>query len=108
MKRTRAWRRYKDYTKAKRKRDIDIEVSWYPTFWPGFSDGERVFPKRGLYNNLHQYSKNKIHCSCGMCSAKTRNKGKRRMIPKNYSPSINYTIKDQKRKDEMDYEEKWD
>ena len=42
-----------------------------------------------------------------MCSAKTRNKGKRRMIPKNYSPSINYTIKDQKRKDEMDYEEKW-
>lgn len=22
------------------------------------------------YNNLHQYSKNKIHCSCSMCSAK--------------------------------------
>lgn len=23
------------------------------------------------YNNLHQYSKNKIHCSCGFCSCKT-------------------------------------
>ena len=23
------------------------------------------------YNNLHQYSKNKIHCSCGLCSCKT-------------------------------------
>ena len=30
------------------------------------------------YDNLHQYSKNKIHCSCPLCSAKTRNKGKRR------------------------------
>lgn len=25
------------------------------------------------YNNLHQYSKNKIHCSCPMCSRKTNN-----------------------------------
>ena len=23
------------------------------------------------YDNLHQYSKNKIHCSCGLCRAKT-------------------------------------
>ena len=106
--RNRGWRRKKDFSKAKRKRNIDITVSWLPSFWVGFSDGEYIFPKRGMYDNLHEYSKNKIHCSCGMCSAKTRNKGKRRMIPKNYSPSINYTIKDQKRKDEMDYEEKWD
>lgn len=89
--RNRGWRRKKDFSKAKRKKDID--ETW-----------SMMIP---CYNNLHQYSKNKIHCSCGMCSAKTRNKGKRRMIPKNYSPSINYTIKDQKRKDEMDYEEKW-
>lgn len=105
--RDRGWRRKKDFSKAKRKRDIDITVSWFPNFWVGFSDGEYIFPKRGMYDNLHQYSKNKIHCSCGMCSAKTRNKGKRRMISKNYSPSVNYTIKDQRRKDEMDYEEKW-
>lgn len=90
--RNRGWRRKKDFFKAKRKKDIDGTSSM-------------MIP---CYKNLHEYSKNKIHCSCGMCSAKTRNKGKRRMIPKNYSPSINYTIKDQKRKDEMDYEEKWD
>lgn len=104
MKRTRAWRRYKDYTKAKRKRDIDIEVSWYPTFWPGFSDGERVFPKRGLYNNLHQYSKNKIHCSCPDCSPKTRNKGRRKR--NNYAPSINYSMMDLKKQQSMNDDEK--
>ena len=42
------------------------------------------------YDNLHQYSKNKIHCSCPMCAAKTRNRGKR----KKYSPTINYCISD--------------
>ena len=105
MARTRAWRRYKDYTKAKRKRDIDITVSWYPSFWIGFSDGEYVFPKRGLYNNLHQYSKNKIHCSCPMCSAKTRNKGHRRKR-KNYAPSINYSMMDLKKQQSMDDDEK--
>ena len=104
MARGRAWRRYKDYTKAKRKRDIDIEVSWYPTFWPGFSDGERVFPKRGLYNNLHQYSKNKIHCSCPDCSPKTRNKGRRKR--NNYAPSINYSMMDLKKQQSMDDDEK--
>ena len=42
------------------------------------------------YDNIHQYSKNKVHCSCSICSAKTRNKGKRRYKPGNYSPSLNY------------------
>lgn len=27
------------------------------------------------YDNLHQYSKNKIHCSCPDCSAKTARDG---------------------------------
>ena len=99
--RGRAWRRYKNYTKAKRKRDIDLDVSWYPSFWLGYSDGEYVFPKRGMYNNLHQYSKNKIHCSCPMCSAKTRNKGKRRKN-KPYAPSINYRRMDLRRQQAMD------
>ena len=93
MARGRAWRRYKDYTKAMRKRKIDISSYWYSkknndpfTFW---LDGYRC----GFYDNLHQYSKNKIHCSCPMCSAKTRNKGHRRKR-KNYAPAINYTMAD--------------
>lgn len=101
MARTRAWRRYKDYTKAKRKREIDIAVSWYPSFWPSYSDGEYVFPKRGMYKNLHQYSKNKIHCSCPWCSPRTRNKGRHRNT-KNYAPSINYGMMDKKRQMAMD------
>ena len=24
------------------------------------------------YNNLHQYSKNKVHCSCGICRFKNK------------------------------------
>ena len=92
--RNRGWRRKKDFSKAKRKKCIDKELSSWNNIL--------------CYNNLHEYSKNKIHCSCAMCSAKTRNKGKRRNLPKNYAPSINYTIKDKRRKDEMDYEEVWD
>ena len=92
MKRTRAWRRYKSYTKAKRKRDIDAAVYGYGTHW---------YP---WYNNLHQYSKNKIHCSCPMCSVKTRNKGRRKR--NNYVPSINYSIMDLKKQQSMDDDEK--
>ena len=58
--RTRAWRRYKNYTKAKRKQDIDAAIYAGHTWWHPW------------YNNLHQYSKNKIHCSCPMCRAKTK------------------------------------
>lgn len=50
----------------------------------------------GWYNNLHQYSKNKIHCSCPMCSRKTNNKGKKRLKHGNYYPS-----KDWKHSDEI-------
>lgn len=53
------------------------------------------------YDNLHQYSKNKIHCSCPMCSRKTNNKSKRRKPSGNYSPSKNWGIKDQKRIEAM-------
>ena len=105
MARGRAWRRYKNYTKAKRKRDIDLAVSWYPSFWFGFSDGEYIFPKRGMYKNLHQYSKNKIHCSCPWCSPRTRNKGRHRNT-KNYAPSINYKMMDKRRQMAMDEDEK--
>ena len=57
MKRNRAERRKNDYKKAKRKQDIC----------------HNVLPSscNEYYNNLHAYSKNKIHCSCPMCSAKS-------------------------------------
>jgi hypothetical protein len=41
----RAERRKRDFSKARRKRSI----------------------AKDWYSNLHQYSKNKIHCSCGLC-----------------------------------------
>lgn len=94
--RTKAWRRYKDYTKAKRKRNIDVYCLGRP--W----NDEEGLHHWTWYNNLHQYSKNKIHCSCPMCSAKTRNKGKRRQKANGWYPSINYSMMDKRRQDSMD------
>ena len=48
-----AEKRHNDWKKAIRKRNI---IHNY-----GFD----------YYDNLHQYSKNKIHCSCPMCRGKT-------------------------------------
>lgn len=56
------------------------------------------------YDNLHQYSKNKIHCSCPICSTKTRNKGKRRQKSGNYMRHLNYKISELKRQIAMDDE----
>lgn len=81
MFRTRAERRHNNMIKAIRKKRIAEEV--YPNE-EGWS----------YYNNLHQYSKNKIHCSCYLCSCKTRDKKKR------YAP----TNKERRRIDEMNYE----
>jgi len=107
--RGRAWRRYKNYTKAKRKRDIDIHSNWWPINYTSLFNHEFLNNRKGMYDNLHQYSKNKIHCSCPMCSAKTRNKGHRRKR-KNYAPAINYRRMDMRRQmamtaDELDYYE---
>ena len=82
--------RRRSIVKALRKRKLDKQVTWY-------SD-ERGY---GLYNNLHQYSKNKIHCSCPMCSAKTRNKGGSKH--KGMSPSINYKISDIRKLQRLEY-----
>ena len=60
---SRAKRRKLDAKKAVRKRKLAKEL--YP------SDGESEWE---YYNNLHQYSKNKIHCSCPLCRAKTSKK----------------------------------
>lgn len=63
---------------------------------------ERLHPSwGGYYDNLHQYSKNKIHCSCPLCSAKTRNKG-RRSKHATWGGSINYRKSDLLRQISMD------
>lgn len=75
--------------KALRKRTIaNVMYNWYDS---GFS----------YYNNLHQYSKNKVHCSCPLCSAKTRNKayGRRNAM----APKINYTISDMRKIQRLEY-----
>ena len=67
----------------------------------------KIYPydEHDYYDNLHQFSKNKIHCSCPMCSAKTRNKRKRRGNGWGFAPSINYKISDQRKVDSMDFDE---
>ena len=94
MYRNRAYRRHMAITKAVRKRKIDKDrhawsriIGWVP-----------------YYDNLHQYSKNKVHCSCPDCSPKTRNKGSKRKR-KNYAPSLNYKNSDMKKILSMDYDE---
>lgn len=57
------------------------------------------------YDNLHQFSKNKIHCSCPNCSQKTRNKGRRRYAKGNYYPALNYRASDLRKQIAMDYDE---
>ena len=75
-----AWRH------AYRKRYIARQVyySWHDSDWD-------------YYDHLHQFSKNKIHCSCPMCSKKTRNKGKRSRLARGYSRHINYKASDLKK-----------
>lgn len=88
---SRAYNRDVTYRKAKRRQRLDRELSY----------GNYM-----LYDNLHQYSKNKIHCSCGMCMAKTRNKSpRRRCIHANYAPSINWSIHDRRALDKLYYTE---
>ena len=79
--RTRAERRHNDIKKAIRKRKIANSV------YPNDKDWD-------YYSNLHQYSKNKIHCSCYLCSCKTRDKKKK------YAP----TNRERRRMNEMEYE----
>lgn len=74
-----------------RGREIAYEGSWLP-YW--------IVDCRGKLN------KGKIHCSCGMCMAKTRNKGKRRNKHGNYAPAINLSPRDMRRALQMDWDEK--
>lgn len=73
-----------------RGREVAYEGSWLP-YW--------IVRARG------QLNKGKIHCGCGMCMAKTRNKGKKRHVHGNYAPAINYKISDLRRAQQMDWDE---
>ena len=74
--RTRAYRRYKNLTKALRKKKLSDKWLLRGTW------------SRSYYPNLNQYSKNKIHCSCPLCRAKTNNKGRTGGWAPNYNPKI--------------------
>ncbi len=65
------------------------EGSWLP-YW--------------IVNYRGKLNKGKIHCSCPLCSAKVRNKGKRRKGG-NWFPSINYKHSDLQRINQMNWEE---
>lgn len=86
--RTRDYARKMMFKKAIRKKRLAETHYW-----------NRAFP---YYNNLHEYSKNKIYCSCPMCSEKTRNKGRRTKGPV-WAKSINYTHSDLVKQVRMDY-----
>lgn len=88
MKHSRKYLRDQDYRHAIRRRNLDRALSSYL-----FGD---------WYNNLHQYSKNKIHCSCGLCSCKTNGSRARRHGVKTMEPAENWSMKDKKRIDEME------
>ena len=87
--RGRAYNRDVSRRKALRKKRIS------DNFWP--HAGEHPY-----YDNLHQYSKNKIHCSCPLCSQKSKNKGKR--ARKNYNPTHNFKASDIRKFEKMDNE----
>ena len=78
--RNRAEKRHNDWIKAIRKRRIVNEVDHFD-----------------MYDNLHQYSKNKNFCSCWMCRVKTNNKGKHCC----WAPSKNWSESDKRKLDEM-------
>ena len=59
MERTRAENRFNSRRKALRKRRIDRQTQGHYSTTP-------------YYDNLHQYSKNKVHYSCPWCSPKSK------------------------------------
>ena len=88
----RAERRHKNFSKALRKQEICRHAYGFP-----------------YYDNLHEYSKNKIHCSCPLCRSKTNNKTHKHV----WFPAMNWSMMDRRRLDEMadqveEYEEEVD
>lgn len=82
--RNRGCRRKKDWHKALHKQRT--VVSWGQNWQDGW------------YNNLHQYSKNKIHCSCPLCACKSKG----RKVKRTFGPAENWCMMDRRRLDEME------
>lgn len=80
--RTRAERRRNNILKARRKRRICQEAYHWD-----------------YYDNLHQYSKNKIHCSCPLCATKTNGK----KIKHGWQSGFNPTIRDARQLEKLNY-----
>lgn len=109
MKRTRAYRRYQRERHIRRKENII--KSYAADSLPYYYNAKDRFTGIQFNHSLSEgawdgywfvkyrgyLSKGKIHCSCGGCSQKTRNKGHRRYRYANYSPSINYKLRDLKK-----------
>lgn len=89
-----AYNRDVSIRKALRKRRLVREI------YRSWSNLEQEY-----YDNLHQFSKNKIHCSCPCCSTKTRNKGHCRNKTGNYNRNLNYKTSELRRLLIMDEEE---
>ena len=96
MSSSRAYNRDVSRRKALRKRRIANEI---------YRNHDSQGNYTPYYDNLHQYSKNKIHCSCPDCSAKTRNKGKRRQKVNGWYPSVNYKHSDLRKLIRLNYED---
>lgn len=90
--------RRRSILKALRKRRIDSEIYSY-------LDRGNFAREHGYYDNLHQYSKNKIHCSCPMCSTKTNSRGKSIPRFKRIVPGVDYKISDVRKIQKLEYEE---
>ena len=78
---------------SRRKALRKQHISKCSSYWSPESRGEH-------FDNLHWYSKNKVHCSCPLCNSKTRNKGRRNRA--NYQRSINYKKSDLVKQMSMD------
>ena len=79
--RNRAEKRHNDWKKAIRKRKITRLWGWQEDY----------------YDNLHQYSKNKIHCSCSLCRSKTNPKR-----GQGCGPGMNWSESDKRKLESMD------
>lgn len=101
--RTRAYRRNEREKHIKRKEDIiksyaQDSIPYYYNASDRFNGIQYLYSPssesrwQGYWYVKHRgcLNKQKIYCSCSLCSAKTRNKGKRRKLGKNYAPSINW------------------
>ena len=63
---------------------------------------EYIYSGESYYSEDGRYDKNKIHCSCPMCSQKINNKVRNRLKHGNYYPSKNWKHSDKLKIDKMD------